>query len=98
MQTLGKGTIVVYVCTKTDSDLLPDVVKTAFRTPESGKYIPKTAVVDAELTEVIAIVPYAGEESERKKLFAEAIKKIRQYAKDRKKRKKKKKGDKKDDG
>ncbi|MEW6357455.1 MAG: hypothetical protein AB1696_14085 [Planctomycetota bacterium] len=96
MNTLGKGTIIVYAG-KGDWDSLPDAAKDGLRSPEMGKTLPMTVVVDSEASEVIAIVPYAREESERQKFFKDAFRKIVQYAKERKKRRKGEM-DKKEDG
>jgi thiamine pyrophosphate-dependent acetolactate synthase large subunit-like protein len=68
MNGLASKTVVVYAYTKTDAGKLPDLVVEAFRRPEMGRYIPFTVVVDAAMTNVIAIVPYARG-SEQKKLL-----------------------------
>lgn len=86
MDAFGKAGIVIYAASPKDRESLPDVVREAVFSPDAGKYIPRTVVVNPDISEVIAIVPYAREESERKKLFADAFRKIAQYAKDKKKR------------
>ena len=90
MDTFRKCSIVVYVNCKTESGALPEVVKEGLHSEDAGRFIPKTVVVDPEISEVIAVVPYARGDSERRKLYAQAFRKIRQYLKDRKKRKKRK--------
>lgn len=37
---------------------VPRVVKEAINSPASGKYIPKTIVVNTDMTEVVSIIPY----------------------------------------
>lgn len=73
--------MVVYASSKTDWAQLPRAAQDAFRSPQSGKYIPKTIVMDAELKEVIAIIPYEDDDNARGKLFREAKKKIAERAK-----------------
>jgi hypothetical protein len=54
-----KQGVVVYARSAEDYNALPDLVKTALNSPESGKFIPKTVVVNPEVSDVIAVVPYA---------------------------------------
>ena len=68
--------VVVYAHSRGDWDSLPGIVKSAFRSPEAGKYIPIVIVVDADVTKVLAVIPYAREERERAKLFREAMRKF----------------------
>lgn len=66
MDSLGKKSVVIYVDAKKDWKKLPRLVQTALSKPEAGKYIPKSVVVDADISKVIAIVPYArGSEQEK---------------------------------
>jgi hypothetical protein len=37
---------------------VPQIVREAINSPASGKYIPKTIVVNASMTEVVSIIPY----------------------------------------
>jgi hypothetical protein len=39
------------------------IVREAIKSPEAGKFIPKTVVVDSDIPEVVSIIPYerAGE-------------------------------------
>jgi hypothetical protein len=75
MDTLRKKTVVVYADSSLDWAKLPGVVQEALRKPEAGKYIPKTVILDSELTKVITIVPYARG-SEQDKLLKHAKKEI----------------------
>ncbi len=76
MKSLKLRTVVVYVHANKEWDLLPPVVKDAVNSPEAGKYIPITVIVDADMKKVNAIVPYAREKRTRSKLFREAMKKF----------------------
>jgi len=63
---LRSRSVMVYVDYKTEKDLLPDIVRAALRKPEAGRYVPKTVIVDAGITNVLAIVPYArGDEQDK---------------------------------
>lgn len=74
-EVLGRKTVVVYANCETEWAKLPPAVQMAFRSPDSGKFIPKIAILDAALTNVIAVVPYAlGEEQNR--LLKKAIRKL----------------------
>jgi len=75
MNGLASKTVVIYASTKTDSGTVPDIVREAFRRPEMGRFIPFTVVVDAAITNVIAIVPYSRG-SEQKKHLKEVNKAI----------------------
>jgi hypothetical protein len=37
---------------------IPRIVKDAINSPEAGKFIPKTVVVDSGIREVVSIIPY----------------------------------------
>ena len=56
---------IVYACSESDWKQLPSIVKQALRLTESGNYIPKTVIVDADMSKVIAIVPYIRDPEER---------------------------------
>jgi hypothetical protein len=71
IDALDNKTILVYVNSNNEGGFLPSVIKKAFESPESGQYIPKTVVLDAELTEIIALIPYSSER-ERKVRFTKA--------------------------
>ena len=74
----AKSTI-VYVNSNNEGALLPKLVQDALKKPEAGQYIPKTVVVDPDITQVIAIVPYDSEQARKssitkaKKLIAKAL-------------------------
>lgn len=55
----GRSTVMVYVESGTgDLDRIPEAVKTALRSPESGKFIPKSTLFNPETEQVIHILPY----------------------------------------
>lgn len=63
---LKSKTVVVYANSDQDGGALPPVVKEALATPEAGKYVPKTVLVDAKLEKVLAVIPYAlGDEQNK---------------------------------
>ncbi len=49
--------VIIYFC-KEDWAKAPLIVRKAMSSPEAGKFIPATVVVDASITEVISIIPY----------------------------------------
>lgn len=63
----------VYACSKNEWSKLPAIVKKALKTSESGKYIPKTVIVDAQITKVLAIVPYISDPAKRLLALEETI-------------------------
>jgi len=56
---LKSKSVVVYANSPEDWSSLPSIVQTALKSEASGKFIPKTVVVDAALSQTLAIVPYA---------------------------------------
>ena len=63
---LKSKTVVVYANCDQDNGALPPTVKNALGTPEAGKYVPKTVLVDAKMEKVLAVIPYAlGEEQNK---------------------------------
>jgi hypothetical protein len=74
----AKSTI-VYVNSNNEGGLLPQLVQEALKKPEAGQFIPKTVVVDPDITQVIAIVPYDSEQARKssitkaKKLISKAL-------------------------
>lgn len=77
--TLNKNSIMVYI-EYSELNKLPDDIVRALHTPEAGDFIPKTAIVDCELKQVLYIIPYV-DRNDRMPLMAEAKKKISQYRK-----------------
>lgn len=63
----------MYVHSKNDWYSLPEIVRTAFRTAEAGKYIPKIVIIDADFKDVLAIVPCVSDDRDRAKLFREKL-------------------------
>lgn len=63
-----------------DRSMIPPMVTTAFSAPASGRFIPKTVVVDAEITRVLAHIPYTADQRERARLLREARSMISEYA------------------
>lgn len=80
IDALDSRAVVVYVNARGEREALPAVAKTALNSPESGKFIPKTVVLDAELAEVIVLIPYAKGE-ERKDLLSDAKRTITDWLK-----------------
>jgi len=72
---LKRKTVVVYADADTESDQLPDAVQAALRTPEAGRFVPKIVIVDSEMTNVLAVVPYARVD-EQNQLLKKAQKKL----------------------
>ena len=63
---LKSKTVVVYANCDQDDGALPPAVKAALSTPEAGKYVPKTVLVDAKMEKVLAVIPYAlGDEQNK---------------------------------
>ena len=56
---------IVYACSKNEWSNLPAIVKKALKTSESGQFIPKTIIVDTEVTRVLAIIPYIRDPAKR---------------------------------
>jgi len=68
---LKNHSIIVYVQSGKDWDKLPAIVKSGMSSSESGKYIPKTIVVNSSLKNIICILPYA-KTKQRRKLIKQA--------------------------
>ena len=64
---------IVYACSKNEWSELPSIVRKALNTPESGQYIPITVIVDAQITKVLAIVPYIRDPAKRILALEETI-------------------------
>jgi hypothetical protein len=64
---------IVYACSKNEWSALPDIVKKALNARDSGQYIPKTVIVDAKITRVLAIVPYIRDPAKRILALEETI-------------------------
>jgi|GEM_PF-1208032 hypothetical protein len=61
---LKSKTVVVYA--EWGDKMLPDVVREALTSPEAGKFIPRTVLVDAKMEKVLAVIPYAlGDEQNK---------------------------------
>ena len=71
VEALDGKAVVVYVNARSERDSVPPAAKTALNSPESGKFIPKTVVVDPDLAEVIVLIPYTSGQ-ERKELLSKA--------------------------
>jgi len=57
IEKFRQSAVIVYFC-KEDWPKVPRIVKEAINSPASGKFIPKTIVVNAGITEVVSIIPY----------------------------------------
>lgn len=80
IDALDSRVVVVYVNARGEHEALPAAAKTSLNSPESGKFIPKTVVLDAELGEVIVLIPYAKGQ-ERKDLLTDAKRTITAWLK-----------------
>ncbi|MCD4820400.1 MAG: hypothetical protein K8S23_17105 [Candidatus Cloacimonetes bacterium] len=69
-QGLKKYSIIVYV-ELNDWKNLPAIVRYGINSTESGKYIPKTIIVDSDFKKIICILPYV-KNSQRTKLIKQA--------------------------
>ena len=76
-QGLQNHSVVVYAEHK-DWQSLPDVVKGGLSSAESGKFIPKTVVVDSRCKNIICIIPYA-ETKQRQQLIQQAVQLLSSY-------------------
>jgi hypothetical protein len=73
---LGKNTIVVYINGDVrEEKMLPDFVQAALDSPESGRLVPKTVIVDSDVSKVLVLVPYAKAPLHNQ-LLKEALKKL----------------------
>ncbi len=57
MRRFERRAVIVYFGKK-DWAKAPRIVTEAINSPEAGKFIPKTIVVDSGITEVVSIIPY----------------------------------------
>ena len=57
MQRFGHSAVIVYASPEGWAKI-PPIVREAINSPEAGKFIPKTVVVDFGITEVVSIIPY----------------------------------------
>ena len=57
IERFKQSAVIVYF-NKEDWPKVPRIVKEAIKSPASGKFIPKTIVVNAEMTGVVSIIPY----------------------------------------
>jgi hypothetical protein len=57
MQRFKRNAVIVYICKEVWAKV-PRIVREAIKSPEAGKFIPKTVVVDSGIMEVISIIPY----------------------------------------
>ncbi len=57
MQRFERRAVIVYFG-KEGWAKVPRIVRDAITSPEAGKFIPKTVVVDPGITEVVSIIPY----------------------------------------
>ena len=70
-QGLKKYSVIVYV-ERNDWNKLPAIVRSGINSPESGRYIPKTIIVDSGINKIICILPYA-KTKQRKELIKQAL-------------------------
>ncbi len=60
-----------------DVSKLPEPARAALRSSEAGKALPKTIVMNSDLTEAIAYVPYSRDDAAFQKSIREAERKMR---------------------
>lgn len=63
INSLDRKTVIVYANPRDGLDALPALVREALSKPEAGTFIPRTVVVDADVSKVICIVPYGEPEA-----------------------------------
>ncbi|MBU0992145.1 MAG: hypothetical protein KJ737_06590 [Proteobacteria bacterium] len=49
--------VIVYICSE-DWAKVPQIVRKAIKSPQAGRFIPKTIVVNSDITQVVSIIPY----------------------------------------
>jgi hypothetical protein len=57
IQRFKDSAVIVYIC-KEGWAKVPRIVREAIKSPEAGKFIPKTVVVNSGITDVVSIIPY----------------------------------------
>jgi hypothetical protein len=57
MQSFMNSSVILYI-SKEDWTRVPRIVRDAIKSPEAGRFIPKTVVLNSGMTEVISIIPY----------------------------------------
>jgi ABC-type uncharacterized transport system substrate-binding protein len=57
IERFKRSAVIIYFCKKGWSHV-PTIVRKAMNSPEAGKFIPTTVVVDANITGVVSIIPY----------------------------------------
>jgi hypothetical protein len=57
IQRYEHSAVIVYIGREGWANV-PRIVKKAINSPEAGRFIPKTVVVDSGMTEVVSIIPY----------------------------------------
>ncbi len=80
-RNLGGRSVLVFADARDseDRDKLPRLVRSAFQRPESGRFIPKTVVVDGAISRVLAHVPYSRAAVARTQALENAQTVIREY-------------------
>jgi hypothetical protein len=57
IQRFKDSAVIVYIC-REGWARVPRIVREAINSPEAGRFIPKTVVVDSSMKEVVSIIPY----------------------------------------
>ena len=81
--TFHKGLVLVFVSHERELDKIPPAAKTGIFGPEAGKFSPKMAVVTADCSQFVCLVPYGKDEAtgyDRETLFKEKIAEIKKFA------------------
>ena len=76
IKELKPKSVMLYV-EASDLSKLPEAARTAIRAEESGKFIPKTVIMNSDLTAPIAYVPYSSDDAAFQKSIREAERKMR---------------------
>ncbi len=72
LQEFKDDCVVVYAASgkgKESWAKIPGIVRSAIKSSEAGRFIPKCIIVNPEVTRVISIVPYTRDSRERKELL-----------------------------
>ena len=77
---LRKVATIIYACSgKEQNDWIhiPKIVKQAINSPDSGRFIPKTIIVDSDLSKVILMIPYERSPEKRISLLKKAVEQLK---------------------
>jgi hypothetical protein len=69
IQEFKDSCVIIYVTSGKDKNAwtkIPKIVRTAIRSPEAGRFIPKSIIVNPGITKVISVIPYTRDSKKRK--------------------------------